>query len=93
MFTKRMTIVLEEFSHLPPSSFLTWGLGDGLALAIQQYEEKIVTGEDYGYDQELESILVGHIQEVVRRLYTDYHSWNSGVSGFEILHYIRHLVL
>lgn len=34
-------------------------------LMLQQYEADLAKGEDFGYDMQLESILVNHIQEVV----------------------------
>ena len=32
---------------------------------LQQYEAKLTDGEDYGYDKELENILIRHVQDVV----------------------------
>lgn len=32
---------------------------------MQQYEAEVAKGEDFGYDKQLEAILVNHIQEVV----------------------------
>lgn len=36
-----------------------------LFFVSQQYEEKLVEGENFGYDKELEGILNNHIQDVV----------------------------
>lgn len=42
---------------------------------LQQYEGKLTEGEDYGYDKELENILIRHVQDVVRL------SWKCAVCG------------
>lgn len=41
----------------------------------QQYEAKVTEGEDYGYDKELENILIRHVQDVVGL------RWKSAVCG------------
>lgn len=42
---------------------------------LQQYEAKLTEGEDYGYDKELENILIRHVQDVVGL------SWKCAVCG------------
>eukprot|EP00904_Undaria_pinnatifida_P003578 jgi/Undpi1/13220/HiC_scaffold_8.g02882.m1 len=47
----------------------------------KQYEEKVAEGMDYGYDKELESILVRHIQDVDKKIARSQRRLEEGGQG------------